>query len=92
VPFRQSSFFFGRRGSFGAHERPPPRPDSAEESELHRQLLEGAAVDVESCYDDTFAFSWKRLLLHVGCVPACGTPPFALCCSFSLLLALPILR
>ena len=81
-PFRASSFFFGRRGSYGAH-TPPPEDgaggggsgDASEEgpSELRRPLLAGEAeVDLESCHDDSFVFSWHRLLLHVGWVAPAG--------------------
>ena len=87
-PFRASSFFFGRRGSHGAHVPPPEDGagigggggDASDEgpSELRRPLLAGGAeVDLESCHDDSFVFSWHRLLLHVGWVAPAGAGPRA---------------
>lgn len=72
VPFRQSSFFFGRQGSYGVHSDAANSAAGATAGEAHDEegqgLLEGH--DMESCQGDldSFAFSWKRLLLHVGCV------------------------
>ena len=36
-------------------------------NELEQALLDGADVDIESQHDETFVFSWHRLMLHVGC-------------------------
>jgi hypothetical protein len=79
IPFRQSSFFFGRKGSYGAHAgaangavaaaaAAADAADSEQERELRQGLLEGD--DIERCEGDpdNFEFSWQRLLLHVGCV------------------------
>lgn len=77
-----SSFFFGGRtpsgraaelgGGGGGRGAPPPGSD---DSELRRALLEDATVDLETCYDDRFVFSWRRLLLHVGCVAGWASAP-----------------
>ena len=86
LPFRASSFFFGRRGSYGAHALPDEDGAGGSGSggggssgdgppgELQRPLLAvQAEVDLEICHDDSFVFSWHRLLLHVGwAAPAAG--------------------
>lgn len=76
APFRLSSFFFGRRAG-----NEVPLPDvadndsggfgssgggAAHDAGLREPLLGDADVDLESCHDESFAFSWRRLLLHVG--------------------------
>lgn len=74
-PFRLSSFFFSRAGSgraataeCAAAAAVEPQPSGL--SELEQSLLDRAEVDLEVGYDNKFVFSWRRLLLHMGCVGA----------------------
>ncbi|KAL4428517.1 hypothetical protein ABPG75_002606 [Micractinium tetrahymenae] len=78
-PLRLSSFFFGRGsgpspplpedlgaadGAAGAGSGGGGSP--AGDASLRQPLLGHAEVDLESCHDESFVFSWRRLLLHVG--------------------------
>lgn len=77
VPFRMSSFFFGRRAggealpeetaADGAGGGGGGGGEHACDEALRQPLLDHEDVDLESCHDEGFVFSWRRLLLHVGC-------------------------
>ncbi len=78
--FRLSSFFFGRAGSGRAAADASADASAAVErsglSELEQSLLDRADVDLECGYDDKFVFSWRRLLLHMGCALECCVAPW----------------